>query len=274
MKKAMTTTTYQLAAIDLDDTLLGPDKQISSENRAAVQLLRNLGMRVVLASGRKHQNILQFHQQLGLRGLIVSSHGALVKDAETGTILQQQLVPANLARQVMADGLAYGLTLICYYSDGVRVSEKNVWTDLYQKRTGEAVTEDSNLVQNLHEAPQKIIWSGDPERISELHQAAKASYQEHLNIIPTDPENLDFTALEVNKAVGVAAVAQHYGVKPSEVIAFGDGNNDVPLLSWAGLGIAMSHACPSAKKSAVFVASPGNPETSFARAVAMALASS
>uniref|UniRef100_A0A0C1R748 Hydrolase n=1 Tax=Tolypothrix bouteillei VB521301 TaxID=1479485 RepID=A0A0C1R748_9CYAN len=269
----MRTTPYQLAAIDLDDTLLGLDKQISSENKAAVQLLTNLGIHVVLASGRKHQNILQFHQQLGLRGLIVSTHGALVKDAETGNILQQQLVPVNLASQVMADGLAYGLTLICYYSDGVRVSEKNVWTDLYQKRTGEEVRVDSKLVQNLHEAPQKVMWSGEPERISALHQVAKARYQEQLNIIPTDPENLDFIAMEVNKAVGVAAVAQHYGVKQSEVVAFGDGHNDVPLLSWAGLGIAMSHACPSAKKSAKLVASPGNPETSFARAVAMALAS-
>jgi hydroxymethylpyrimidine pyrophosphatase-like HAD family hydrolase len=59
---------YRLAAIDLDDTLLGPDKRISEQNASAVQSLRNLGVMVVLASGRSYENILNFHQQLGLRG--------------------------------------------------------------------------------------------------------------------------------------------------------------------------------------------------------------
>jgi hypothetical protein len=264
---------YRLAAIDLDDTLLGPDKRISEQNASAVQSLRNLGVMVVLASGRSYENILNFHQQLGLRGLIISSDGALVKNAETSIILQQHLVPTDLAAKVMTDGLAYGLTLICYYTDGVYVSESNELTTLYQQRSGEQVTVDSQQAQELRSAPLKVIWCGNPQQIAAVHKAAEASYQAVLNITLTDPEYLVFTAFGVDKAVGLAAVAKYYDVEPTEVIAFGDGNNDVSMLAWAGLGVAMSNARPSAKKAAKLVASPGNPETSFARAMEMVLIS-
>lgn len=264
---------YRLAAIDLDDTLLGPDKRISEQNASAVQCLRNLGVMVVLASGRSYENILNFHQQLGLRGLIVSSDGALVKNAETSIVMQQHSVPIDLAAKVMADGLAYGLTLICYYTDGVYVSESNELTTLYQQRSGEQVTVDSQQAQELRSAPLKVIWCGNPQQIAAVHKAAEASYQAVLNITLTDPEYLVFTAFGVDKAVGLAAVAKYYDVEPTEVIAFGDGNNDVPMLAWAGLGVAMSNARPSAKKAAKLVASPGNPETSFARAMEMVLIS-
>ena len=66
---------------------------------------------------------------------------------------------------------------------------------------------------------------------------------------------------------GLAAVAKHYAIEQSHTLAFGDGNNDVPMLGWAGLGIAMSHASENAKRAAKRVAPPGNPETSLARAV-------
>jgi hypothetical protein len=104
-----------------------------------------------------------------------------------------------------------------------------------------------------------------------VHKAAEASYQAVLNITLTDPEYLVFTAFGVDKAVGLAAVAKYYDVEPTEVIAFGDGNNDVAMLAWAGFGVAMSNARPSAKRAAKLVASPGNPETSFARAMEMVL---
>ena len=273
MKETTARFPYRLAAIDLDDTLLGPDKRISEQNASAVQSLRNLGVMVVLASGRSYENILNFHQQLGLRGLIISSDGALVKNAETSIILQQHLVPTDLAAKVMTDGLAYGLTLICYYTDGVYVSESNELTTLYQQRSGEQVTVDSQQAQHLREAPLKVIWCGNPEQIAAVHKAAEASYQALLNITLTDPEYLVFTAFGVDKAVGLAAVAKYYDVEPTEVIAFGDGNNDVSMLAWAGLGVAMSNARPSAKKAAKLVASPGNPETSFARAMEMVLIS-
>src|SRR5437588_2105789 len=97
---------YRLAAIDIDDTLVGPDKLISEPNRRAVGLLRALGVRVVLASGRSHDNMMPFHRLLGLDDYLVSAQGALVKHAETDEVLYERTIPVADARELVAQGEA------------------------------------------------------------------------------------------------------------------------------------------------------------------------
>lgn len=265
---------FRLAVVDIDDTLLGCDKQISAANAIAVRTLQEQGVRVILASGRRHENMLRFHEQLGLTGLIVSSGGALVKDAETGNILHQCLVAADLAAELAIEGTARGMTLIYYRLDGVYVREKSGWTDLYQRRSGDELKVYGDLTRLAGDTPQKVIWCEQPEQIAQLLPHMKSYYDGRLEVITTEPEYIEFTALGVDKALGVAAVAKHYGIEPAQVVTFGDGNNDVPMLKWAGLGVAMSNARPNAKAVADLVAPPGDPETSLARAIALVLSNS
>ncbi len=258
---------FRLAVIDLDDTLLGPDKQISAANAEAVHSLQARGLRVILASGRRHENMLRFHRALGLSGPLVSCGGALTQEAETGEILHEQRLPAELATKLVAEGRTCGLSVIYYHPERVYVQEQTPWTDLYQHRAGEAPTVH-DLSQLAGAMPLKLIWCGPPEQIAALLQPLQALYQGRLEVLTTDPEYLEFTAAGINKAVGLSAVVQRYGIEPAQVLAFGDGNNDVAMLQWAGLGVAMSHARPSAKAAAQWVAPAGDAETSFARAVA------
>lgn len=262
---------YRLAAIDLDDTLLGLDKQISAANVIAVRQLQQRGVRVILASGRGHENMLRFHRHLGLSGPIVSSQGALVKDAETEEILHKHFVSSDLATEVVAEAKSRNLAVIYYHADGMLVGEQNKWTDMYQSRTGDEIMVYDDLTHLVGETPQKVIWCGAPEQVAPLWLPMQMRYRERLSVLTTDPEFLEFMAKGVNKAVGVAAVAKHYGFEPAQVLAFGDGNNDIEMLKWAGLGVAMSDARPSAKAAATLVAPSGNPETSLARAVAAVL---
>ena len=263
---------YRLAAIDLDNTLLGPDKQISRANAAAVDALRRRGVRVVLASGRRHENMLRFHRQLDLEGPMVSCNGALVQHVETGDVLYENLVSADLAAEVLAEGERLGITQNYYHTDGpLYVRERTRWTDLYQRRTGSDVTVYGDLTRLAGDRPLKIIWIDAPERIAGLLPEMEARYAGRLYVTTTDVEYLEFMAPGVNKGVGVAAVAQKFGLAAPEVLAFGDANNDVPMLEWAGLGVSMDAAQPAAKAAADRIAPPGDPETGFARAVAAIL---
>jgi hypothetical protein len=259
---------YRLASIDLDDTLLGPDKIISAQNAAAVQALRERGIHVTLASGRRHENMLQFHEQLGLRGPIVSCNGACVKDAETGEVFAQTLVPADLAEEVVEAGDRLGVTQNYYHTDGgLYVREKTGWSDLYQRRTGSDVTETGDLEQFGGGHALKILWIDAPERIATLYADLSARYAGRLYVTITDPEYLEFMAPGVSKAEGLKVVADRLGIRREEAIAFGDGNNDAPMLEWARLGVAMDHGRDSAKAVADLVPPPGDPETGLARAV-------
>jgi hydroxymethylpyrimidine pyrophosphatase-like HAD family hydrolase len=90
-------------------------------------------------------------------------------------------------------------------------------------------------------------------------------------VLRTDPPYLEFSPANVNKAAALAAVVEALGAWQAEVVAFGDGNNDAAMLAWAGLGVAMPHAAPSALAAADLIAPEGDPETALARAVELVL---
>jgi hypothetical protein len=264
---AQKSTPFRLAAIDIDGTLLGPDSQLSGANIDAVAKLQALGIRVILASGRRHENMLRFHHLLRLEGPVVSCQGALVKIAETGEILHRHCIPADLAALVVRDGEAAGMTLIYYRADGIFISEKNSLTDLYHSRGGDELTVADLPEKFVGDSPLKIIWMNFAARIAERFPDIEKRYRDRLDTLVTYPEYLEFIAPGVSKAVGIEAVAKYYGIDRGEVLAFGDGNNDVPMLQWAGMGVAMSESTPAAKAAAARIAPPGDAATSLARAV-------
>ena len=257
---------FKLAAIDLDDTLLGPDKRIGPANRSAVDRLRELGCEVMLASGRRHDNMLAFHRELGLAGFAVSCQGAAARHVRTGQFLHHAPLAPPAAAEVTELGLQRRVTVMYWSSQGVCASERSPWVRRYEADCHDPVpVEDVRTV--LHRPAEKIIWAAEPPLIAALAPQMQRRYENRLNVIVTDDWFLEFSSPGATKAAGVAAVARARGVEAGEVLAFGDGNNDVPMLRWAGVGVAMSHARPSAKAAAMMVAPDGDPETSFARAV-------
>jgi hydroxymethylpyrimidine pyrophosphatase-like HAD family hydrolase len=151
-------------------------------------------------------------------------------------------------------------------SQGVCASERSPWVQRYEADCHDPVpVGDVRAVQ--HKPAEKIVWGAEPPLIAALAPQIQRRYQGRLNVIVGDDWFLEFSSPGATKAMAVAAVARSAGVEPEEVLAFGDGNNDVSMLEWAGLGVAMSHARPSARAAATMVAPDGDPETSFARAV-------
>lgn len=260
---------FKLAAIDIDDTLVGPDKRVSPTNAEALRTLRSLGCRVILASGRRHDNMLPFQRELELEDYIVSCQGAVARHPRTGEVIHEALVPTPLAAELTAEGLERGLTVMFWARDGVFVRQRTVWTDRYAADCGDdSVT--ALDVQSLADAgtpAEKIVWGAEPQVMAALVPELRERLREQVEITVTDDWFVEFTSRSANKAAGVAAVARAHGIEPRQVLAFGDGNNDVAMLKWAGLGVAMPHGRPAARAAAKFVAPSGDPETSLARAI-------
>jgi Cof subfamily protein (haloacid dehalogenase superfamily) len=266
---------FRLAAVDLDDTLLGHDKEISRANYHAIHRLVQAGVLVVLASGRRHENMRRFYNELDLSsGWIVSCNGAMAKNETTGETIHEQLLPQQMVGAILSDGIGFGVTQNFYHRDGgLFVNASNEWTDIYKARTKSELDVVGDILSLSDEPALKIIWVTSAENAIELGAAMRAKHgEEALHIVITDPEYLEFMAQGVNKAAGLAHVAERLGIAPSECIAFGDGNNDVEMLQWAGYGVAMPHARLAAQQAANMVAPDGDPETAFARAVEMLFA--
>ena len=264
--------TFKLAAIDLDDTLLAPDKSISAANLEAVNNLLNGGIKVVLASGRTLPSMLPYHRKLGLHGPLVTTNGAFVKDPdETDTLLSIAL-PINHRRQLIQEGIDRGFAVICCTETRIYASESSNWTELYQSRTGRHDVIFA-LPRNIAEEEiLKVIWMSYPDRIAGAFPTARGLFGDALNYMVTEVECLEFMASQADKWVGLREVANSYGFLQHETLAFGDNNNDVGMLGWAGLGIAMDHATLAAKQAAKIVGYSGSDKsTALARALAAAL---
>lgn len=263
---------YRLAAFDLDGTLLGPDKKISPANRTAVGQLRGHGVKVVLASGRRHQNSIRFYQELALDTLLVSCSGALIKSPVSGETLREVLLDEGLADQLVADGLAAGYTVIYYHRDHLYTGGSDQWVSLYEGRVGERTEPHLDLRALGGKAALKIVWYADPKVLTGQRGELEKKYEGRLSIVATDPENLEFLDAQATKATALKVVADYYHVEPAASMTFGDGENDAPMLSWAGLGVAVDHANEKAKQAARVVSPAGCPEESVARAIEQILA--
>ncbi len=259
---------YRLSAVDLDGTLLGPHKEVSEENAAAVKRLNENGARVIIASGRRHQNSIRFQRQLGLTGPIIACQGGLIRDGEQGTVIEAHFLPANTAREIVLAGEKYGVDVIFYHLDHLYVGRKrDRWVDLYESRVGEKTETVPSLDQLEGRHALKIVWYGDPEILKRARSEMETRFHEKADVLATELENLEFMPRGINKSTALEKVAREFGVKREEVLAFGDAENDVHMLSWAGLGVAMRHGNAKAIAAAKMVSPPGPPETAFGRAV-------
>ncbi|AGA29359.1 Cof-type HAD-IIB family hydrolase [Singulisphaera acidiphila] len=258
---------YSLAAIDIDDTLVGPDKKISWENRRAVEQLQALGCRVVLASGRRHANMLSFCGELGLDDFVVSAQGARVEHLRTGEVIYHATLTSADQVSLVAEGHRRGFTVMLWLREEVFAEAQTFWVENYSKHSGDDLITIADLLPLTARPAEKIIWAAEPDRIASTSTEMGARYAGQLSVTITEDWYLEFTAPNANKDDGVAALARHLEIPRSAVLAFGDGHNDVSLLSWAGMGVAMPHGRDAARLAARIVASEGNPESALARAV-------
>lgn len=256
---------YRLAFIDLDDTLLGPKKEIGPENLGALARLRAAGIQIAIASGRHHYNIAGL-AHLGPKEWILSSHGSIVRHDQTGEVLAEVNMAPELVTHLCQRGRDLGFAVIVYHRDGAFIERPSPWVDLYAREAG--WNPQQTAFATLDTAGiQKVLWSDEPARIKQWAPVLQAEFAGRLNVLITNPELLEFFSPVVNKAVGAQTLAEKLGIAPAETLAFGDGNNDVEMLRWAGLSVAMDHGRETARQAARHIAPPGPPESAFARAV-------
>src|SRR2546421_2488598 len=183
---------FKLAAIDIDDTLVGPDKRIGLLNRQAVKRLRDLGCRVILASGRRHENVLPYHRELGLDGFVVSTQGAIVRDSSSSRVLHEAMVSAPDAAELVAEGLRRDVTIMHWSRRGVVANKHSRWVELYVEDCRDPVPIVAMNGRSGVDSAQKIIWAADPRIIAQLAATARERYRGRFEVTVTDNWYLEF----------------------------------------------------------------------------------
>jgi len=223
---------FRLAAIDLDGTLLRSDGTIGERTKRAV---RGTSLDVVLVTARGPLTIHDIAAELGIEGRAICSNGALVVDLGTQAIVGQRLLESEIALRLIHElrERLPGIRFAVEHEGFAHEPGFSAWD-----WTPPAGTRVADVVELLADPATKLILRHAEHDTVAIQDLARELVRESLTVVASGSEAVEVTAAGVNKATAVAEL----GFPPDEVIAFGDYPNDIPLLTWAGRGVAMGNA--------------------------------
>jgi Cof subfamily protein (haloacid dehalogenase superfamily) len=223
---------FRLAAIDLDGTLLRSDGTISARTRDALRTID-----VVLVSARGPMGVLEIARPLAISGRAICSNGAFVVDIDSGETVRQRLLETEVALELvhaLRERLP-GIRFAVEHHDFAHEPGFAAWN-----WTPPEGTRVADVVELLADPTTKLILRHAEHETVAIQDLARELAGERLTVVASGSEAVEVTAAGVNKATAVAEL----GVPAEHVVAFGDYPNDIPMLTWAGLGVAMGNAHP------------------------------
>ena len=229
-------------ACDLDRTLIGEDAQLHERTNRALHAARKSGLHVVIVTGRMFQSVRPYCLEAGLDEPVVCYQGAAVVDPGTGEFLRHVPIPLEQAREALTAIEHEGYHVNVYVDDELYVARHTPESDAYASFQNLEVHEVGDLLAWLDRPPTKLVTVGDPLALDELGQRLRAQFDGRLYISKSLPHFLEFAAPGVTKAAGLEFLAERLGFARERTVAFGDGENDVELVDWAGYGVAVANA--------------------------------
>ncbi len=210
--------------------------------RAAIRAARKAGIHVVVVTGRMFRSVRPYLEQAGLDDPAVCYQGAVVADPVSGEFLLHVPIPLEPAREAVAAVQEEGFGLNCYVDDELYVAEITPKARRYADFQSLELHAVGPLLDWLDRPPTKLVVIEDPEVLDGLEARLKERFRDRLYISRSLPYFLELAHPDVTKASGLAFLAKRLGFTGAETVAFGDGENDVELLKWAGYGVAVANA--------------------------------
>jgi Cof subfamily protein (haloacid dehalogenase superfamily) len=242
---------YRLFATDLDGTLFGPDLRISARTRDALLGLSERGCILVIATGRMFQATLPFAAELAIQTPLITYQGAWIRDRLSGVDTWHQVMTPSLAREALLALEETGLHVNVYLDDRLYLKEFGAAAKAYV----ELARVDYIQVAEWEEVlalggPTKLVAIGDEPAIVAWERIMKERFADRLFVCQSQPTFLEFAGPHVNKGAALARLAAELGVPREEIVAVGDGLNDMEMITYAGLGVAMGSGHPGLKAAA------------------------
>ena len=237
----------KLLALDLDGTIFGDDLVISPRTLGAISSAERQGVLVTIATGRMFVSARAIAADLSIDAPLICYQGAMVRHSGTGEMLYHKTLPIDLAREIIVKTEQHGLHLNLYLNDAIyaaRITEEA----LFYSRINMGLT--INDVGDLNAwldaqwgaAPTKLVIITDPEQTDQVLTLFTEQYGSRLQVTKSHPRFTEFTSIECSKGRALAFLADRIGVQRDEVMAIGDGHNDLDMIAWAGHGVAMASA--------------------------------
>ena len=247
---------YRLIALDIDGTIQTAERALSDRTRQAVARVMDSGAAVTLATGRMFRSARRAAAELSITTPIASFQGAHIADPTTAERLWHRPLTPEMAREAL-DALAPAeMEVMAYHGESVYVGEMTPRSEAYGERNRIEVRAVGDLKEVADQELTRLVVVGDEDEIQRLETSLNARFDSRLYVTRSLPHFCEILHPQGGKDRALEWLCGHLGVRREETVAFGNGYNDVRMLEWVSLGIAIGGAVPEVLAVADRVAPP------------------
>lgn len=247
----------KILVLDIDGTLTNSEKLISPETKKGLMMIQERGHIIILASGRPTPGMMRYAKELELEkygGYLLSFNGARIINCRTGDIVYQQTLPRFILPKIYRFAKENECGLITYCGDYVvSGTEIDEYIELEARINGMPVRKVDDFLHFIDFDVNKCLMTAPPEKAEKLTAMLQEKFEGILSIYRSEPFFIEIMPKNIDKASSLNRMLETVGLKKEDVICCGDGYNDVTMVAYAGIGVAMANAKEEVKAVADYI---------------------
>ena len=250
---------FDLLVLDVDGTLHNSHREISDATKNALIEAQKRGKTIAIASGRSIAGIRQTASAISLEeygGYVIAYNGTTVINCKTGECIYNQTLPADLIAPVYEEAAKLQVAIMAYRDSAKEIIVAGGVTDYVAADAAAScvtIRETDQFVKELSFPINKIFVSGEPDKMKEVERILQRKFGSVLNVFRSDPYYVELLPKYTDKGVAVDKLVKYMDITRERVMCVGDSNNDLPMLRYAGMGVAMGNASDRIKEQADYV---------------------
>ena len=252
---------YKMIVLDLDGTLTNRDKVITPRTKQSLMEAQKRGIKIVLASGRPTYGVVPLAQELELEnygGYILSFNGGMITDCCTRKVIFKQELPVEANRRIVELAKKEQVDILTYQDTQILTNNPENRYAKLESRINHLKLKVDNLEEYLDFPVPKFLMLDDGDYLALVEARVKAALGKNFSVYRSDPFFLEILPRNIDKAQSLAQLLKLLGMEREEMIACGDGYNDLSMIEFAGLGVAMENAVRPVRSSADYVTFSNN----------------
>lgn len=258
---------YKLIAVDMDGTLLNDKKQISPLNLEYINRARAAGVKFVVASGRPYKSIMKYNDLLSLDCPVINNNGSTVTEPDSGHELISYHIPPDDVRKIYEMWTHTDALLFAWVGGDLYASTLDLPERYYISLGGVMPKKLDSPEDIIPLGVKKMLWYSTPEKLNGFADMIDPKTIPGTVFVKPEPALLDFINKDASKGNALRRVAEMLSVSRNEIIAIGDGCNDIPMLEYAALSAAPATAMAETLQAAQYIA-PSNNDSAVAHVIA------
>lgn len=256
--------TYKLLALDIDGTLTNSQKEITPTTFQAIQKAEKSGVKIILATGRPTYGVAPIAERLGMNekgGFVLSFNGGKITEWQSRKVMYECDLPREVLPSLYKTAKNNHVSIMTYHDKSV-VSEtiEDPYVQIEISLNHMEGRKVRNFLTDTNFPLPKCIITGEPPIIERLDKELNELWSEKLSIYRSEPFFLEIMPKGIDKAHSLSILLEKLNIKREEMIACGDGYNDIPMIQFAGTGVAMSNAQFDVLKIADYVTTSNDEE--------------